>query len=216
MAVQENQNSKNEQRKIRLINANCGSWESIFVRIGSSRDESERFPCHLSVIEDNGLIEAQLTYKQSGKIARSAFREIPDSMQIEAGGHWSLGPQFLTQEFWTTEFCLCRPHERRRAIVRQSRNWLESIVVIVEWRTGHDHTDLLLDPQHPIYLNEFSSENTSTFEVMSESVSLGLELTIFNTPKQQATTWTWDSSSITRLYGTDNQLVREQATTRLS
>ena len=216
MATQEHQNSKDTQRKTRLINANCGKWESIFIRIGSSREECERFPCNLSVSEDNGLIEAQLTYQQSGKIARSAFREIPESMQIEAAGHWSLGPQFLTQEFWTTEFCICRPHERRRAIVRQRRNWLESMVVIVEWRAGHDHAAFSGDLPRPIYLSESSGETTSTFEVMADGVSLGLELTLFNTHKQQATTWTWDSASITRLYGIDNQLIQEQARTHPS
>lgn len=62
--------------------ANSGEWESIFIRIDSNRLEVERFPCHLSVIEKGGLIEAQLTYLRSGKIARSAFGDIPESMQI--------------------------------------------------------------------------------------------------------------------------------------
>ncbi len=211
MAIQEHQNSSDELHKKRLIHANRGKWESIFVRIGSNREETERFPCHLSVIEENGFIEAQLTYQQSGKIARSAFRDIPESMQVEATGDWSLGPRFLTQEFWTTEFCLCRPHERRRAIVRQCRNWLESIVVIVEWRAGHTHAAFSRDLPRPIYLKESSSENTSTFAVMGDGLSLGLELTLLNTPKQQATTWTWDSAAITRRYGIDNQLLQEQA-----
>lgn len=125
-----------ERQKAHLIKANSGEWESIFVRIGSNRIELERFPCRLSVVEKSGLIEAQLTYLSSGKVARSAFRDIPDSMQIQAAGHWSLAPQFLTQEFWTTEFCLCGPHERRRSVVRQRRDGLESLVVIVEWRAG--------------------------------------------------------------------------------
>ena len=86
-----------QQSKADLIKANSGEWDSIFVRIDSNRLEVERFPCHLSVIEKSGLIEAQLTYLRSGKVARSAFRDIPESMQIETAGHWSLGPQFLTQ-----------------------------------------------------------------------------------------------------------------------
>ena len=67
-----------ERQKAHLVKANCGDWESIFVRIGSSRIELERFPCQLSVTEKSGLIEAQLTYLSSGKVARSAFRDIPD------------------------------------------------------------------------------------------------------------------------------------------
>ena len=114
------------QSKADLIKANSGEWDSIFVRIDSNRREVERFPCHLSVIEKSGLIEAQLTYLRSGKVSRSAFRDIPESMQIETAGHWSLGPQFLTHAFWTTDFCLCGPPERRRAAVRQRRDWLDS------------------------------------------------------------------------------------------
>jgi hypothetical protein len=45
-----------ERQKALLIKANCGDWESIFVRIGSSRIEIERFPCQLSVIEKSGLL----------------------------------------------------------------------------------------------------------------------------------------------------------------
>jgi hypothetical protein len=202
-----------EQQKARLIKANCGEWESVFVRIGSSRAELERFPCHLSVLEKRGLIEAQLTYLRSGKIARSAFRDIPDSMQIQAAGHWSLGPQCLTQEFWTTEFCLCGPHERRRAVVRQRRDWLESLVVIVEWRAGYAYPPLLPGSAGSLYLEETRGDATSTFAVMGEGLPLGLQLTISNTPEEQSTSWRWDSASITRRYGSDRQLMRESVMT---
>lgn len=202
-----------QQSKADLIKANSGEWDSIFVRIDSSRLEVERFPCHLSVIEKSGLIEAQLTYLRSGKIARSAFRDIPESMQIETAGHWSLGPQFLTQGFWTTEFCLCGLHERRRAVVRQRRDWLESLVVIVEWRTGHAHPPFLPGREGSLCLEESRGETTSTFAVMGEGLSLGLELTISNTPEQQSTTWRWGSSALTRRYGSDPQFMRESVMT---
>jgi len=202
-----------EQQKAHLIKANCGEWESIFVRIGSNRIESERFPCRLSVTEKSGLIDAQLTYLLSGKVARSAFRDIPESMQIQAAGHWSLGPQFLTQEFWTTEFCLCGPHERRRAVVRQRRDWLESLVVIVEWRTGHAHPPLVPGRAGSLCLEESRSDTASTFEVLGEGLPLGLGLTISHTPEEQSTTWRWDSASITRRYGSDRQLIRESVMT---
>lgn len=198
-----------ERQKARLIKANCGDWESIFVRIGSNRIELERFPCQLSVIEKSGLIEAQLTYLSSGKVARSAFRDIPDSMQIQSAGHWSLGPQFLTQEFWTTEFCLCGPHERRRAVVRQRRDWLESLVVIVEWRAGYACPPLLPGREGSLSLEESRGDASSTFSVMGEGLPLGLGLTISHTPEEQSTTWRWDSASITRRYGSDRQLIRE-------
>jgi len=50
-----------QQQTAYLIEANCGERESIFVHIGSNRHEAERFPCHLSVTEKSGLIEARLT-----------------------------------------------------------------------------------------------------------------------------------------------------------
>lgn len=198
-----------ERQRARLIEANCGEWESIFVHIGSNRKEVERFPCHLSVTEESGLIEARLTYLQTGKITSSAFRDLPESMHIQAGGHWSLGPQFLTHEFWTTEFCLCGPRERRRAVVRQRRDCLESIVVIVEWRTGHAHPPLLQGGAGSLYLEETRGDVISTFAVMGEGLSLGLGLTISNTLEEQSTTWHWDSASISRRYGPDRQLIRE-------
>ena len=113
-----------------------------------------------------------------GRIARTAFRGIPESLQIEAAGHWSFCPQFLAQQFWATEFCLCRPHERCRAVVRQRRDWLESLVLIVEWRTGHGHTPLLYGREGPLCLEESRGDATSTFAVMCEGHPLGLGLTI--------------------------------------
>lgn len=207
MHNEEPRSSRIEKQRGNLVQYNSGEWESIFIRIGSNRRELERFPCHLSVFESNDLIQANLTYKQSGKIARSAFRDIPESMQIEPGGHWSLGPQYLTQEFWTTEFCLCRPQERRRAVIRQSRSWLESIVVIIEWREGSTEPPITLASPHPLGLQESSQSHDPKLEVLSNGAPLGLSVAISNTPEQQATTWSWGPQSITRRYDAANQLV---------
>jgi len=92
------------QLRPRLIKANSGEWESIFVHIGANRHEAERFPCHLSVTEESGLIDARLTYMQLGKVARSAFRDLPETMHIQAGGHWSLGPHSSHKSFRPLSF----------------------------------------------------------------------------------------------------------------
>lgn len=101
-------------------------------------------------------------------------------------------------------------------MVRQCRDWLESLVVIVEWRTGHAQPPFFPGKEGSLYLEESRGDATSTFAVMGEGLPLGLGLTISNTPEEQSTTWCWGSAAITRRYGSDRQFMRESAMTSLS
>jgi hypothetical protein len=75
----------------RLLEANGGCWEGLFHRLGPDGREIERFPTRLRVNDEDGTIEAALTYLPSGRTVPMRFREPPAAMEISTAGHWSLG-----------------------------------------------------------------------------------------------------------------------------
>ena len=119
-----------------LLIHNAGTWEGQFVRLDPAGREQRRFASHLSVLDTDGLIEANLTNRDSGEVKRMAFREPPAEMQISPQGHWSLGPDRIGPWPWVNELCLVHGDQRRRAVVRLGSDQLESLVVVWEGRPG--------------------------------------------------------------------------------
>lgn len=120
----------------RLLEANGGCWEGLFHRLGPEGREIERFPTWLRVSDEDGTIEAALTYLPSGRTVPMRFREPPAAMQISAAGHWSLGMDRMGPWPWIAELCVVHGERRRRVVLRHGVERLESFTYAREWRPG--------------------------------------------------------------------------------
>lgn len=120
----------------RLLEVNGGCWEGLFVRLGPDGREIERFPTRLLVTDQDGTIEAALTYLNSGRSVPMRFNEPPAAMQISAAGHWSLGIDRTGPWPWIAELCVAHGDRRRRIVLRHGVDVLESLTYAREWRPG--------------------------------------------------------------------------------
>ncbi|KAF0652384.1 hypothetical protein L107_13785 [Cyanobium sp. Copco_Reservoir_LC18] len=119
-----------------MLEVNGGSWEGLFHRLGPDGREIERFPTRLRVSDEDGTIEAALTYLNSGRTVPMRFREPPAAMQISAAGHWSLGMDRMGPWPWIAELCVVHGERRRRVVLRHGVERLESFTYAREWRPG--------------------------------------------------------------------------------
>ncbi len=120
----------------RLLEANGGCWEGLFHRLGPDGLEIERFPTRLRVSDEDGTIEAALTYLNSGRVVPMRFSEPPPAMQISDAGHWSLGMDRMGLWPWIAELCVVHCERRRRVVLRHGVESLESFTYAREWRPG--------------------------------------------------------------------------------
>jgi hypothetical protein len=120
----------------RLLEVNGGCWEGLFVRLGPDGREIERSPTRLLVTDQDGSIEAALTYLSSGRTVPMRFSEPPAAMQISAAGHWSLGIDRTGPWPWIAELCVAHGDRRRRIVLRHGVETLESLTYAREWRPG--------------------------------------------------------------------------------
>ncbi|AFY28609.1 DUF3598 family protein [Cyanobium gracile] len=120
----------------RLLEVNGGCWEGLFHRLGPDGREIERFPTRLRVSDEDGTIEAALTYLNSGRTVPMRFREPPAAMQISDAGHWSLGMDRMGPWPWIAELCVVHGERRRRVVLRHGVERLESFTYAREWRPG--------------------------------------------------------------------------------
>lgn len=120
----------------RLLAVNGGCWEGLFTRLGPDGREIERFPTRLLVTDQNGTIEAALTYLNSGRTVPMRFSEPPAAMQISTAGHWSLGIDRTGPWPWIAELCVAHGDRRRRIVLRHGVDSLESLTYAREWRPG--------------------------------------------------------------------------------
>ncbi|WP_233133993.1 DUF3598 family protein [Synechococcus sp. BO 8801] len=102
----------------RLLEANGGCWEGLFHRLDPDGREIERFPTRLRVSDEDGTIEAALTYLNTGRVVPMRFSEPPAAMQISAAGHWSLGMDRMGPWPWIAELCVVHGERRRRIVLR--------------------------------------------------------------------------------------------------
>ena len=120
----------------RLLEVNGGCWEGLFARLGPDGREIERFPTRLRVSDEDGTIEAALTYLNSGRVVPMRFSEPPAAMQISTAGHWSLGIDRTGPWPWIAELCVAHGDRRRRIVLRHGLDSLESLTYAREWRPG--------------------------------------------------------------------------------
>jgi len=120
----------------RLLEANGGCWEGLFHRLGPDGREIERFPTRLRVSDEDGTIEAALTYLNTGRVVPMRFSEPPAAMQISDAGHWSLGMDRMGPWPWIAELCVVHGERRRRVVLRHGVESLESFTYAREWRPG--------------------------------------------------------------------------------
>ncbi len=120
----------------RLLEVNGGCWEGLFARLGPDGREIDRFPTRLLVTDQEGTIEAALTYLNSGRTVPMRFSEPPAAMQINAAGHWSLGIDRTGPWPWIAELCVAHGQRRRRIVLRHGVDCLESLTYAREWRPG--------------------------------------------------------------------------------
>ena len=120
----------------RLLEVNGGYWEGLFARLGPDGREIERFPTRLRVSDEDGTIEAALTYVASGRVVPMRFSEPPAAMQISTAGHWSLGIDRTGPWPWIAELCVAHGDRRRRIVLRHGLDSLESLTYAREWRPG--------------------------------------------------------------------------------
>ena len=120
----------------RLLEVNGGCWEGLFVRLGPDGREIERFPTRLLVTDQDGSIEAALTYLSSGRTVPMRFSEPPAAMQISDAGHWSLGIDRTGPWPWIAELCVAHGDRRRRIVLRHGVDSVESLTYAREWRPG--------------------------------------------------------------------------------
>ncbi len=120
----------------RLLEVNGGCWEGLFTRLGPDGREIDRFPTRLLVTDQDGTIEAALTYLASGRTVPMRFSEPPAAMQISTAGHWSLGIDRTGPWPWIAELCVARGDRRRRIVLRHGVDSLESLTYAREWRPG--------------------------------------------------------------------------------
>ena len=142
-------------RRTTLLNHNSGIWQGTFIRLDGRGQEVERFGSHLEVADRGGTIVADLTNTSTGKVRSMQFVEPPAEMQIEAQGHWSLGPDRIGPWPWVCELCLTWGDQRRRIVVRHHTTGLESLVLVCEGRPGAEP----LPPTAPLQLSP-SQEGT--------------------------------------------------------
>jgi hypothetical protein len=159
-----------------LLLHNAGTWEGQFVRLDSCGREQSRFASHLSVLDTDGLIEANLTNRDSGEVRRMAFREPPAEMQISPQGHWSLGPDRIGPWPWVNELCLVHGDQRRRAVVRLGSDQLESLVVVWEGRPGLADTP----PAAPLQARATGGNQSGADEpgLTTWTIAAGLEIVL--------------------------------------
>jgi hypothetical protein len=119
-----------------LLEVNGGCWEGLFARLGPDGREIERFPTRLRVSDEDGTIEAALTYLNSGRVVPMRFSEPPAAMQISTAGHWSLGIDRTGPWPWIAELCVAHGDRRRRIVLRHGLDSLESLTYAREWRPG--------------------------------------------------------------------------------
>jgi hypothetical protein len=119
-----------------LLEVNGGYWEGLFARLGPDGREIERFPTRLRVSDEDGTIEAALTYVASGRVVPMRFSEPPAAMQISTAGHWSLGIDRTGPWPWIAELCVAHGDRRRRIVLRHGLDSLESLTYAREWRPG--------------------------------------------------------------------------------
>ncbi|WP_216903434.1 DUF3598 family protein [Synechococcus sp. CCY 9618] len=122
----------------RLLAANGGIWEGLFIRLGTDGREIERFPTLLRVTDANGTVEAALTYLSTGRTVPMRFDQPPPAMQITPEGHWSLGIDRMGPWPWIAELCVVHGERRRRVVLRHGVSALESLTYAREWRPGID------------------------------------------------------------------------------
>lgn len=125
-----------QQRRQWLLGPNAGAWHGTFIRCAADGVEQERFPTRLAVEEQNGTIDASLTYVHTGQVRSMRFAEPPPEMQISPAGHWSLGPDRVGPWPFFAELCLVHGDRRRRVVLRHGSENPESLVVVVEARPG--------------------------------------------------------------------------------
>lgn len=125
-------------RRETLLHHNAGVWEGTFIRLDAGGHELERFGSHLQVVDRGGSVHADLTNASTGVVRSMQFREPPAEMQISPAGHWSLGPDRIGPWPWVSELCLVWGEQRRRAVVRHNSSGLESLVLVIEGRTGSE------------------------------------------------------------------------------
>jgi len=119
-----------------LLEVNGGCWEGLFHRLGPDGREIERFPTRLRVSDEDGTIEAALTYLNTGRTVPMRFSEPPAAMQISDAGHWSLGMDRMGPWPWVAELCVVHGERRRRIVLRHGVESLESFTYAREWRPG--------------------------------------------------------------------------------
>lgn len=164
----------------RLLEVNGGCWEGLFVRLGPDGHEIERFPTRLLVTDQDGTIEAALTYLSSGRTVPMRFHEPPAAMQISAAGHWSLGIDRTGPWPWIAELCVAHGDRRRRIVLRHGVDALESLTYAREWRPGVNEGG----PAAPLVasLQAFGTGGaTATRWTLDDNV----EVVIAHTPGQQ-------------------------------
>lgn len=93
----------------RLLEANGSCWEGLFHRLGPDGRKIERFLTRLRVSDEDGTIEAALTYLNTGRTVPMRFSEPPPAMQISDAGHWSLGMDRMGPWPWIAELREWRP-----------------------------------------------------------------------------------------------------------
>ncbi|MCT0207715.1 DUF3598 family protein [Synechococcus sp. CS-1332] len=120
----------------RLMEVNGGCWEGLFARLGPDGREIERFPTRLLVTDQDGTIEAALTYLSSGRTVPMRFSEPPAAMQISTAGHWSLGIDRTGPWPWIAELCVAHGDRRRRIVLRHGVDSVDSLTYAREWRPG--------------------------------------------------------------------------------
>lgn len=197
-------------RRQALLAHNLGIWQGTFIRLDAHGEESERFPSHLAVTEQGGLIKADLTNQSSGQVRSMQFAEPPAEMQISPAGHWSSGPDRIGGWPWVSELCLVWGQQRRRIVVRCGAEKLESIVLITEGRPGEN---LPIAPQ-PLLSNPERQGSQLVFQLMlqqaNEELSISIpETRIFGEAQQVGLSWHPEPTvglELFRRYGASGQL----------
>jgi len=164
----------------RLLEVNGGCWEGLFVRLGPDGREIERFPTRLLVTDQDGSIEAALTYLSSGRTVPMRFSEPPAAMQISDAGHWSLGIDRTGPWPWIAELCVAHGDRRRRIVLRHGVDSVESLTYAREWRPG------LADagPDTPLVASLQASKTDGATATLW-SLDGNVEVVIVHSPSQQ-------------------------------
>ena len=182
-----------------LLEHNSGVWNGLFVRLDPTGVEQTRFATVLRVQEEADQVVAVLTDCTTGQVRTMRFAELPAAMQVDANGHWTLGPDPFTPWNWTHELCLVHGQQRRRLIVRGNAAGLQSVVVVQEARAGVQ----LMDPATPLNCSIATHGSRQSWSLQPD-VRMVLD--------ERSCSLQWLQSSgnwlnITRHYGVDGTLL---------